>query len=88
MVILDFICWCAVVALIAAFLLSLAQKWGILEWLQVHAPSDFLHKLVSCKFCLSWWVSVGISVILLLTRGQMEFLAVPFCSTLIARELW
>ena len=37
----EFICWVAVVALIAAFALSLADKWGIIEYLQVHAPNYF-----------------------------------------------
>jgi len=88
MVILDFVCWCAVVALASAFALSLARKWGVIEWLQVHAPTEFLGKLFSCKFCLSWWVSVGISVILWLAVGQAALLLAPICSTLIARELW
>lgn len=86
--VIDFVCWVAVVSLLAAFLLSLAVKWGILEWLQVHAPNEFLSKLFNCKFCCSWWVSVVISLTLCVATGQWVFLAVPFCSTIIARELW
>ena len=86
--VIDFVCWVAVVSLVAAFLLSLAVKWGILEWLQVHAPNDFLAKLFNCKFCCSWWVSVVISLTLCVATGQWNLLAVPFCSTVIARELW
>lgn len=88
MVIGDFICWIVVVALCAAFLLGLAQKWGWLEWLQVHAPNEFLGKLFNCKFCCSWWMSVGISLILCMVTGHWILLAVPVCSTIIARELW
>lgn len=86
--IIEFVCWVAAVAMAAAFLLGLAAKWHWLEWLQVHAPNDFFCKLFNCKFCCSWWVSVLISVTLSLTTGQWVLLAVPVCSTIIARELW
>lgn len=88
MVIVDFVCWVAVVALTAAFLLGLAVKWKWLEWLQVHAPNEFLGKLFNCKFCCSWWVSVIISLTLSVVTRQWWLLAVPVCSTIIARELW
>lgn len=85
---IEFVCNIIVVSLLAAFVLSLAVKWNWLEWLQVHAPSDFLHKLFSCKFCCSFWVSVIISLTLCVVTGQWLLLAVPFCSTVIVRELW
>lgn len=84
----DFICWIAVVALAAAFFLSLAAKWGWIEWLQVHAPNDFLHKLFSCKFCCSFWVGLVISLTLCIATGQWVLLSIPIFSTLISRELW
>lgn len=86
--VIEFICWVAVIALTAAFLLALATKWGWIEWLQVHAPTEWLNKLFSCKFCCSWWVSVLISLILWMAAGQTLLLAVPVCSTIITRELW
>lgn len=84
----EFICWVAVIALAAAFILSLAVKWHILEWLQVHAPNEFLNELFSCNFCCSWWVCAGISLILFLARGWWPLLFAPICSTIICRELW
>lgn len=86
--IIEFACWMAVIALAAAFLLSLSVKWKWLEWLQVHALNAFLHELFSCKFCCSWWMCVIISIILCVATGQWILLAAPVCSTLIARELW
>ena len=86
--IVNFACYVAIVSLSAAFLLSLAVKWGWLEWLQVHAPSDFLHELFSCKFCCSFHVSAIISLTLCVVTGEWLLLAVPVCSTVITRELW
>lgn len=86
--IIIFACWVLAVSLSAAFVLGLAVKWKILEWLQVHAPNDFFGKLFNCKFCCSWWVSVLISLTLCVATGQAFLLLVPFCSTVIVRELW
>ena len=85
---IEFVCWVVVVALVAAFLLGLAQKWGLLEWLQVHAPNDWLHELFTCKFCCSWWVSLAISIVAAFAAMNATLFLVPFCSTVIARELW
>ena len=84
----GFICYVAVVALAAAFLLSLMVKWHWLEWLQVHAPNEFFEQMFNCKFCMSWWVSVLISLTLCIVTGNWWLLLVPVCSTIIARELW
>lgn len=86
--VIEFICWVAVIALSAAFLLALATKWGWIEWLQVHAPTEWLNKLFSCKFCCSFHVSMIISLTLCVATGLWWLLAVPICSTVIARELW
>ena len=86
--IIEFACWIAVVALFAAFLLSLAVKWGWLEWLQVHAPNDFFSKLFNCKFCCSFWMSVAISLTLCVATGQWVLMALPVCTTVITRDLW
>lgn len=86
--VINFVCWVAVVALLTAFALGLAVKWGWLEWAQVHAPSDFIGKLLNCKFCLSFWTGLVISLILSVAVGWGWIAAVPLCSTVIARELW
>lgn len=86
--IMEFVCWVVVVSLVAAFVLGLAAKWGWLEWLQIHAPNDFLSRLLNCKFCCSFWVGLIISLTLLAVTAHWSLLVVPFCSTIITRELW
>lgn len=39
--------------------LTVAYKWGIIEWLQVHTRG-LLNELVRCNFCLSWWPSLAL----------------------------
>ena len=85
---IRFLCWVAVVSLAAAFVLALAKKWGWIEWLQVHAPSEFLHRLFSCPFCCSFHAAVVLSVAAAAVTGDWLLLLVPFCSTVITRLLW
>ena len=84
----DFLCWMMFVALLAAFLLSLAVKWRVLEWMQVHAPCDLINEMLNCKFCTSFWMGVVISLILCVVIGNWWLIAIPICSTIITRELW
>lgn len=81
-------CWIFAVALAAAFLLLLAVKWGILEWLQVHAPSDFLHELFTCHFCTTFWTCAAISLSLFVATGRWQMLFIAPLATVIARKLW
>lgn len=85
---LEFVAWVIAEALGSAFVLSLWSKWGIIEWLQVHARTDWQEKLFSCKFCCSWWVCVANSLILYLATGRLELLGLPVFATVITRELW
>lgn len=86
--IVEFACGVAVVALASAFLLSLMVKWGWLEWLQVHAPNEFIGKLLNCKFCCSWWVGLVASLIVCIVTGMWVLMLAPICSTVITRDLW
>ena len=40
----TFIIWVLVVATVAAFLLTLLKKWGVIEYVQVHG-NDFFVKM-------------------------------------------
>ena len=84
----DIVCWCIVVGLLAAWMLTLADKWGIREYAQVHAPCDFLYKLFMCNFCTAWWLNVVICLSLLLITGKWGMLVVPFVSTMITRKYY
>lgn len=85
---INFLAFVVFVSLLSAFLLTLAWKWGWIEWLQVHAPNEFFNKLFSCKFCCSFHMGVVISLIISVVSGNWFLLAVPVCSSVIASKLW
>ena len=75
-----------IVAMIATFLLLLARKWGILEYLQVHG-NDFISKMAQCYFCMSWWLCVFLTVLVIRYTCDCHMLLIPFIATPIARRM-
>ena len=73
-------------AMIAAFVLLLLNKWGVIEYVQVHG-NDFLVKMFSCWFCLSWWSNVLISLIIGVVFCNWGVIAIPFIATPITRKM-
>ena len=58
-----FLFYTVVVALVAAFGLTLLRKWGVIEWVQIHG-NEFFAKMFNCDFCLSFWAGVALAILL------------------------
>lgn len=76
-----------IVSCVAAWVLSLAYKWRIIERVIVKTKIDLIHKMFSCDFCLSWWTAWVLTAALFLITGDYQTLIVPFASTCITRRL-
>ena len=75
-----------VVAALTAFIILLAYKWGIVEYLQTHGD-EFVSKMAQCNFCMAWWVCLFLSAFLLGLTCNVFMLLVPFIATPLARRL-
>ena len=75
-----------IVALLSSFLLLLAYKWGMVEWLQVHGGA-LISKMANCDFCMSWWLCVFLSLVIVNVTSDGTLLLVPFVATPIARRM-
>jgi hypothetical protein len=74
-------------SLLAAFMILLITKLGIREWVQTFGSKLFA-KLFSCDFCLSFWVSVILSVIFYtFVNRDLECIIYPLLATPIIRRL-
>jgi len=82
----DYVLSVLLVALLATFSILLLKKWGAVEWLQVHG-SNLVSKMAHCDLCLSWWVSVALSISVAIVMGDVTMLLVPFFSTPLTRYL-
>lgn len=78
--------YAVVVAAVTAFIILLAYKWGIVEYLQTHGD-EFVSKMAQCNFCMAWWVSLFLSLFLLGLTCDVFMLLVPFIATPLARRL-
>lgn len=73
---------------LSAWLLTLAYKWGIVEYIQSSEKlPKLINKLASCDFCMSWWVSVAICLVAAVAAGEWLLVVSVFVSTMISRHL-
>lgn len=86
---MEMMCFTAaavLVALCAAFLLTLAGKWGLLEWIQAHGCRP-LSEMARCGFCLSFWTGLALSAVPLCMTGDWLMLTIPVFSAPVTRML-
>ena len=76
------------VALFATFIVILATKWGIREYIILKAP-ELLSKLASCDFCLGFWLSILICSVLFMLEHitGLQFFIIPTLAAPIIRFL-
>lgn len=73
-------------ALAAAFVILLIGKLGIRDSVIAKAPK-LISQLFDCDFCLSFWVSAILAVILAIFFSELSILFIPIISTPITRIL-
>ena len=74
------------IALTAAFAILLIGKLGIRDNIIAKAPK-LISQLFDCDFCLSFWTSVILAVILAIFFREMSIIFIPIISTPITRIL-
>lgn len=75
-----------IAATLSAYLLILAAKWKVVEWMQVKGWK-WLSDLANCDFCLSWWLNVIVCLVAAVVTGNTMWIAVPFFATMLTRKL-
>ena len=83
---IDFLVSVILIGLACSFVLTLAGKWRIIEWLQMHG-TELISKAANCRFCLSWWTNLIVACAIAFTTKDFTFLFVPFFSTIITKQL-
>lgn len=73
-------------ALTAAFIILVLNKTGIRDYLIEHSPKP-LSKLFSCDFCLGFWISVILALILAVFFQSLILLYIPILGAPIIRIL-
>lgn len=81
----DIVVMAVIVAMIAAFVLTLLYKWGVVEYLQIHGP-ELIAKMASCDFCMSFWTCTIVSSMVSLMYMDFGWMMLPFVSTKITQK--
>lgn len=74
------------IALASAFVLTLAYKWGVIEWMQVYGDK-IISQMANCDFCLSFWSNVIVCMVVMLVVDDVTVGLAPLFSTMITRKL-
>ena len=75
------------VALVTAFTILLIGKIGLRDFIIGHSRIKFISELFDCDFCLSFWLSLIISIALSFIFANETLLIVPIFSTALTRYL-
>lgn len=75
-----------VIGCVAAFFITLAKKWGIVEQMQVRG-NDLIAEMAGCDFCLSWWTCCVLTLVYVLATGEVDMVYMPFIGTMVSRFL-
>lgn len=73
-------------ALASAFAILLIGKLGIRDEIIARAPK-LISRLFECDFCLSFWTSLILAIILAVIFKEMSIIFIPILSTPITRIL-
>lgn len=74
------------IALAAAFAILLIGKLGVRDEIITRVPK-LISQLFDCDFCLSFWTSLILAIILAIFFNEMSIIFIPIISTPITRIL-
>lgn len=80
------ICAAIIVACASAFGILLIGKLGVRDEIIIKAPK-LISQLFECDFCLSFWASLILAIILAIFFREFIFIFIPIISTPITRFL-
>lgn len=75
-----------IIACVSAFIILFAGKTGIRDEIIARAPK-LISQMFGCDFCLSFWTSLILAIILAIFFGEMSIILIPIVSTPITRIL-
>lgn len=84
---LSFLLISVLVALIVSFIIIVSEKTGVLVYLASRTRDRTLNMLLSCYFCIGFWLSFIIAVFISMVAGNILYLAICAISSVLIRKL-
>lgn len=82
----------ALFSIVISFIIIVANKLNIIDYIQLYSKHDIVVKLFSCNFCLSFWIafiSVTLTIIInpqILDKNQF-ILLIPILVSVLTNKL-
>ena len=76
----------ALVALAVTFIIQLAEKQGYRDFVIDHTKG-LLQQMLQCDFCLGFWTSLVISIVLIFVLNNWWLLVMPVFTTPLVRYM-
>jgi len=84
---LNFLLASVLVALIVSFMIIVSEKTGILVYLASKTRDRTLNMLLSCYFCIGFWLSLLMSIFISIATGNVSDLFICVTSSVLIRKL-
>lgn len=84
--IIKFLVFVLLVALLATFVDLLLKKIEVVKWVRINGNA-FFSEMFNCDFCLSWWTCLLICIIMAIITQNFQYLFLAPFSTPITRIL-
>jgi hypothetical protein len=84
---LNFLLASVLVALIVSFMIIVSEKTGILVYLASKTRDRTLNMLLSCYFCIGFWLSLLMSIFISMVTGNVSDLFICVTSSVLIRKL-
>lgn len=84
---LNFLLASVLVALIVSFMIIVSEKTGILVYLASKTRDRTLNMLLSCYFCIGFWLSLLMSIFISMATGNVSDLFICVASSVLIRKL-
>lgn len=84
---LNVVMFGVIVGCFAAWLITLSMKRGWRdEWIAT-SPNKTLGELLSCNYCLSWWINAAVTCLVVIITANWTLLFSVFVGTMVSVKI-
>lgn len=84
---LNFLVLSIIVALVVSFVIITCEKTGVIIYLASKTRDRTLNMLLSCYFCLGFWLSFIASIFISMVTGNIAHLFICVLASVLIRKL-
>ena len=76
-----------IIGCLASWFITLSNKRGWRTTWQTNAPNDTIWTLFTCRYCMSWWISLTLMLVASFVTGNWWLLLGALVGTMVGKNL-